>query len=83
MTITADYFGTHRFASIQGLIMTALMPVGIALPVLTGVVFDLTDTYRYIFLVYAGLTSMGALWVALVRRPPWSEAVAEQPPATA
>ncbi|HRC62519.1 MAG TPA: MFS transporter [Dehalococcoidia bacterium] len=86
LTTVADYFGTRRFASLQGIIQFAGMPVGLALPIVTGVVFDRTGTYSTIFLVYAALASLGAVFVFLIRRPTWHEfssALTAAPPATA
>lgn len=86
LTTVADYFGTRRFASLQGIIQFAGMPVGLALPIVTGVVFDRTGTYSTIFLVYAALASLGAVFVFLIRRPTWHEfssALTAAPPAAA
>ncbi len=73
LTTVADYFGTRRFASLQGIIQFAGMPVGLALPTVTGVVFDRTGTYSTIFLIYAALASLGAVFVFLIRRPTWHD----------
>lgn len=73
LTTVADYFGTRRFASLQGIIQFAGMPVGLALPIVTGVVFDRTGTYSTIFLIYAALASLGAVFVFLIRRPTWHD----------
>ncbi|MGE0136083.1 MAG: MFS transporter [Dehalococcoidia bacterium] len=73
LTTVADYFGTRRFASLQGIIQFAGMPVGLALPIVTGVVFDRTGSYTTIFLVYAALAAFGALFVFLIRRPTWHD----------
>lgn len=69
----ADYFGTRRYASLQGIIQMAQMPLGIALPIITGLVFDRTGTFSMIFVVYSAMAALGALFVYLVRRPTWGE----------
>lgn len=79
----ADYFGTRRYASLQGIIQMAQMPLGIALPILTGLVFDRTGTFTVIFLVYAAMVSLGAVSVFLVRRPTWGELRTSQATAVA
>lgn len=76
LTTVADYFGTRRFPSLQGIIQFAGMPVGLALPIVTGLVFDRTGTYSTIFLVYAALAGLGAVFVFLIRRPTWHELAA-------
>lgn len=73
LTTVADYFGTRRFASLQGIIQFSGMPVGLALPIVTGLVFDRTGTYSTIFLIYAALASLGAVFVFLIRRPTWHD----------
>lgn len=74
----ADYFGTRRYASLQGIIQMAQMPLGIALPIITGLVFDRTGTFSMIFVVYSVMAALGALFVYLVRRPTWGELRARQ-----
>ena len=72
-TMTADYFGTKRFATIRGVSRTLTMPAGLVAPVLAGWMFDRTGDYSFIFLVYACIAITGTLWVFLIRRPPWRE----------
>jgi MFS family permease len=84
--IVADYFGARRFATINGVVNTIQMPVGVASPVIAGYVFDRTGTYAPVFLVYALLTVVAAISVTLIRRQPWTErepAVFEVEPAPA
>jgi MFS family permease len=78
LATVADYFGTRRYASLQGIIQMAQMPLGIALPVITGLVFDRTGTFTVIFLIYAAMAALGALFVFLIRRPTWGELRARQ-----
>lgn len=81
LATVADYFGTRRYPSLQGIIQMAQMPLGIALPIITGLVFDRTGTYAMTFLAYAAMAALGALFVFLVRRPTWTEYRAQQRPA--
>ena len=60
LTTVADYFGTRRYPSLQGIIQLAQMPLGIALPIITGLVFDHTGTYTVTFLVYAAMASLAS-----------------------
>lgn len=71
MTVIADYFGTRRFATIRGLTSTLQMPVNIAAPVLAGISFDRTESYELAFTIFAGGALVGALLVAVSRRPSW------------
>jgi MFS family permease len=70
ITAVADYFGTRRFATLQGLTSALLMPFGVIAPFLAGVAFDATDSYRLIFTLYGVVAALGALCVLLIRRPP-------------
>ncbi|MDA1061474.1 MAG: MFS transporter [Chloroflexi bacterium] len=77
-TITADYFGTRRFATLRGLSSTLQMPVGVGAPVLAGWWFDEFGSYRQIFMLFALLTMTGSLWVSLIRRQTWAEVEASR-----
>src|SRR5205814_3647825 len=48
----ADYFGPRRFATINGLANLSQMPVGVAAPIVAGMVFDRLGTYTPIFLIF-------------------------------
>ena len=78
MTMTADYFGARRFATLRGVTMTLQMPFGMVLPIIAASVFDATGSYRVIFMIYALVASFGALMVALIRRPTWGELQKQQ-----
>jgi len=71
--IVADYFGARRFATINGVVNTIQMPVGVASPIVAGYVFDRTGTYMYVFLVYALMALVAAASIALIRRRTWVE----------
>ena len=81
MTLIADYFGSARFSTIRGLAMMSQMPFGVAFPIIAGLVFDRTGTYRGIFMIFGMLVMVSAVCVLLIRRPFWAEIVArERPP---
>lgn len=72
-TITADYFGTKRYATVQGLMSSLVLPVNLAVPLFAGWMFDRTGGYRDVFLIYAILMGTGALWMSFIRRKPLLE----------
>ncbi len=65
----AGCFGTRRYASLQGIIQMARMPLGIALPIVTGSSSIAQATFTVVFLIYSVIAALGALLVSLVRRP--------------
>ena len=77
-TMVADYFGIARFATLRGFASTLQTPVGVAAPVIAGVMFDQTGSYALIFTIYGALAASGAIWVLLIRRPLWSEVEARR-----
>lgn len=80
MTMTADYFGAARFASLRGFTMVAQMPFGVLFPIIAGIVFDRTGTYQGIFMIYGGVVMLSALCISMIRRPTWAEIVARERP---
>ncbi len=69
----ADYFGARRFGTLRGLNASLHMPVGVALPILAGVMFDRTGDYGLAFSLFGMLALSGLLWIWLIRRGPWPE----------
>jgi len=67
--VVADYFGPRRFGTISGLVNAVQMPVGVASPVVAGLVFDRTGTYVPIFLAYSVGSLIAAAAIMLIRRP--------------
>ena len=67
--MTADYFGTHRYATIRGLTSTIGLPVSIIGPVLTDWMFDRSGSYSGAFMIYAVAIASGFVWMSLIRRP--------------
>lgn len=82
-TQVADYFGTKRYATLSGLKGTIAIPLGLATPVIAGYMFDTTDTYTWIWTVYAGVMASGGLCIWAVRRPQWKAAPAAPAPSKA
>ncbi|MBI4216142.1 MAG: MFS transporter [Chloroflexi bacterium] len=67
--IQSQYFGRRAFGSIQGVMQTLTTVGGIVSPVLTGVVFDLTGSYRPALLALAVISLLSVPLVLLTRRP--------------
>ena len=67
--ILADYFGRKSYGALLGLTMTLTAVFGIIGPVFTGLVFDLTGSYRIAFLV-VGVVSLTAVPITLLVKPP-------------
>lgn len=78
-TVIADYFGTRRFATIRGLAQSTSMPLGIAMPVFAGWIFDRNGNYEAAFWLFAAMSVLAALLLLLVRRPQWSDLPAQVP----
>jgi len=72
-TMVADYFGAARYASIRGFASALQTPMGIVAPPFAGLMFDHTGSYATAFTVFGVISFTGALWVALIRRPPWTD----------
>ena len=70
-TLPADFFGTRNFATIRGLTNALQVPVSILIPLLMGFVFDTRGNYELAYVVVAGFVAIGALCLALIRRPMW------------
>jgi MFS family permease len=74
-TVTADYFGTRRFATIMGMNQLLTLPVGVLSPIFAGWLFDHTGSYAPAFMAYGVTAATGILWLLLIRRPEWSVVV--------
>lgn len=72
-TVSADYFGTRRLATLRGLTTTLVTPVGIIAPILAGLAFDNLGNYMLVYTVCGVVVSTGAVWIFLIQRPQWSE----------
>ena len=69
ITAVADHFGPRRFGTLQGLASTLTMPFGMLGPFLAGLAFDEFGSYVLIFMIYAPLTALAAIFVILAGRP--------------
>jgi MFS family permease len=67
--IWADYFGRPFLGTIRGLFSPPMVLASAAGPLVTGRVFDLTQSYRPIFLVFLGLLAVGLVCIYLARPP--------------
>ena len=65
----ADYFGARRFATVNGLVNLAQMPVGVLAPIIVGAVFDRTGTYTIAFSALALGPLLSAICLALAPKP--------------
>jgi MFS family permease len=67
--ILADYFGRKSYGALLGLTMTLTAVFGIIGPVFTGLVFDLTGSYRIAFLVIGVISLTAVPLTLLVKKP--------------
>ena len=72
-TLTADYFGTRRLATIRGLNQSLQVPVSVVIPLFAGAVFDRTGSYQFAFLTLGLVGCTAILWFSLIRRPLWAD----------
>lgn len=72
-TLVADLFGAKRFATLRGFANAFQIPVSVLIPLFMGYVFDTVGSYDFALLAIAALVVFGALSLALIRRPMWSE----------
>jgi MFS family permease len=67
--IRADYFGRTSFPTIMG-VSNAIIIIGTILgPIIAGLIFDRTGSYRIGFDIVAGLAAAGSLFFLLAPRP--------------
>jgi len=66
--LQADYLGTRNFGAILGLIAAVGMLGGLASPVIAGWVFDVTNSYRLVWRIFA-LLSLPAIPLILLIKP--------------
>ncbi len=81
-TLLAELFGTDFFATIRGMTQPLALASGVAGPLLIGLVFDATDSYKIAFYVFAAVLVLPAPFLLLVR-PIQMKPPAPTPPATA
>ena len=54
-TLVANIFGRARFSRAMGLFSISTTPVNILLPLIVGALYDVSGSYREVFLIYAAL----------------------------
>lgn len=67
--LLGDYFGQSHYARLWGLLSVCTTPLAIIGPVFAGWVFDTTQSYRSVTLVFAVLLSVAAVSYFRCRRP--------------
>lgn len=72
--IYASYFGRGSQGTVRSLASPVTSLSGPLGPILAGVVWDMTGTYRGIFAAYVGTAALGILLVLMARPPVKSEA---------
>ncbi|MDA8124664.1 MAG: MFS transporter [Deltaproteobacteria bacterium] len=68
-TITGDFYGRHHYGKIFGTLQGFSTLGGIAGPVLTGFVYDVTGSYRLAFIAFAAMMGLTGLMISILRRP--------------
>jgi MFS family permease len=67
--LLADYYGRQHLGAIYGL-LRAVQVTGFALgPLITGVTFDITQSYHGAFVTFLGLSFVGTALIGLARPP--------------
>jgi len=67
--LLADYFGMKSFGTIFGWVALISMLGGVASPVIAGWIFDVTESYRLAWLIFA-LTTVPAIPLMLLAKSP-------------
>ena len=65
--LRADYFGLKHYAAIGGLLGLGWTACGLIAPLLAGWAFDISGSYRLIWLAYAIATAAGIPFVLLIK----------------
>lgn len=78
-TITADYFGTRRLATIRGLSQSLQLPVAVLAPYFAGSMFDRFGDYRLAFIIFGLIGLTAPIWFSLIRRAMWIERPDSEP----
>ena len=68
-SLIADYFGRRSYATIQGFRSTIQMLGIIAGPIISGYVFDTTDSYTLAFLGFSGAALVSMILVFMAKPP--------------
>ena len=69
ISMRADYFGARSYGMIMGMSSLVIMAGSILGPLLAGLSYDLTDSYRTGFTALAILAAAGSFFLVFARRP--------------
>jgi len=69
--LQADYFGTRSFGTIMGVMSLVSMVGGLVSPIVAGWIFDITESYRLAWQIFA-LVTIPAIPLILLTKPPYS-----------
>ena len=67
--LMADYFGTKNFGTIMGLSGLVSMVGGLSSPVVAGLIFDTTGSYRLAWIIFALITVPAVPLILLAKAP--------------
>jgi len=82
--VVGEYFGRQTFSRLQGYIQLANFPGALGAPVFLGWWYDQHHSYAVPLWIFTGVSLVGALTFAVLKRPPGAApAPGVAPPATA
>jgi MFS family permease len=67
-TLIANVFGRECFARAMGLFSVLTMPFGVVMPLVAGRLYDLSGSYRLVFLICAGIFAVAGTAFCFVSR---------------
>ncbi|MEZ4480533.1 MAG: MFS transporter [Dehalococcoidia bacterium] len=67
--IRADYFGRENFGKILGVSNMIIIVGTISGPIIAGVIYDQTGSYKIGFDILAGIAAVGTTFFVLARKP--------------
>jgi MFS family permease len=79
-SVFADYFGRSAFGRIAGTAHSVSLPLAIVGPVLTGLVADVSGSYKPAFAMLAVVSVLSASMFFIAHRPREAGQVGSQPP---
>jgi hypothetical protein len=81
--VVGEYFGRKTFSRLRGYIQFANFPGALCAPLFTGWWYDHHHSYAFPIWLYTGVSLMGALTFAVLKRPPSEASAADrEPPAS-
>ena len=69
LVMRADYYGSRNYATIGGIMSPVVVLGSIVGPLLTGYIFDVTESYVLAFYVFSAMTAAAAVCILLAKRP--------------